>query len=119
MCFRWYFQDAPYYPWLDTFDPEMSLTAEDMDNLAKWGFNAVRLYIAWPGVNPAANTVNHTYLDIVEKIVNDLGSRGIYTILDAHQVLQPHSWCCGISVSRSGVELARMPSRRHTPTRRC
>lgn len=29
--------------------------------------------------------VNETYLSVLETIVNNLGARGIYTILDAHQ----------------------------------
>lgn len=29
--------------------------------------------------------VNVTYLTVLEGIVNQLGARGIYTILDAHQ----------------------------------
>ena len=29
--------------------------------------------------------INTTYLTVLENIVNGLGQRGIYTILDAHQ----------------------------------
>jgi hypothetical protein len=76
-------KEAPYYPILDHFDAAMSLSdsengsllilllcpnpgnvmlllrSGDMDNLAAWGFTAVRLMMAWPGVFPSPNTVTH------------------------------------------------------------
>ena len=37
----------PYVPDYDTFDLDLSLTEEDMNNLVKWGFNFVRLGVIW------------------------------------------------------------------------
>lgn len=57
----------PYYPRLDTFDPELSLSKEDIEFLVENGFNVVRLYIAWPGVEPSKNQYNDTYLEVRER----------------------------------------------------
>ena len=62
----------------------MSLNKKDMDDLVDWGFNVVRLGIPWEAVETSPNVYNDTYLDEVEIIVNRLGKRGIYTILDSH-----------------------------------
>jgi hypothetical protein len=35
----------------------------------------------WPGVAPVQGQYNQTYLNVMKSIVNDLGSKGIYTIL--------------------------------------
>ena len=75
---------APFYPQLDTFDPQLSLTDKDMDDLQEWGFNVVRysyhyasdvimipcrLYVAWPAVEPQRGQYNQTYLDTLASIV--------------------------------------------------
>jgi endoglycosylceramidase len=41
---------APYIPKTDAYDPKMSFTKEDIENLTMNGFNAIRLGIMWPGV---------------------------------------------------------------------
>lgn len=41
----------------------------------------------WPGVQPERNTFNSTYLDKIEEIVDALGEKGIYSLLDMHQVI--------------------------------
>ena len=57
----------PYHPQLDSFDPEFSLSQEDIDFLVTNGFNVVRLYIVWPGVEPVKDQYNDTYLDVSER----------------------------------------------------
>ena len=61
------------------------MTDEDIDNLVKWGFNLVRLGVMWEAVEPHKGVYNLTYLDEVEKLVNKLGSKGIFTLVDGHQ----------------------------------
>lgn len=56
------YKTPPYYPILDHFDAAMSLTTEDMDNLVEWGFTAVRLFAAWPGVYPARGQVRAPFV---------------------------------------------------------
>lgn len=41
---------APYIPKTDSYDPKMSFSKEDIQNLTRYGFNAIRLGIMWPGV---------------------------------------------------------------------
>lgn len=40
----------PYIPSQDAFDPQLSLNERDIDNLADWGFNFVRLGVMWEAV---------------------------------------------------------------------
>lgn len=71
------------------------LTDADALELAGKGMNVVRLGVMWPGMMPEGpNKINTTYLDQVERVVDVLYKRGIYTILDLHQdVLSPQ--LCG------------------------
>ena len=39
----------------------------------------------WEAVETSPGVYNDTYLDEIEKIINKLGEKGIYTLLDAHQ----------------------------------
>ena len=43
----------PFLPITDHFDPCMSFSVQDMQNLKSWGLNIIRLGIMWPGVEPA------------------------------------------------------------------
>jgi endoglycosylceramidase len=87
------FKSFPYHPRNSSFDPEFSLSAEDVQFLVESGFTVVRLYVAWPGVEPRKGTYNSTYLDVVEDYVNELGKAGIYSILDCHQDLLSPKFC--------------------------
>ena len=58
------YKSYPYHPQNSSFDPEFSLAAEDIEFLAESGFTVVRLYVAWPGVEPAEGIYNSTYLDV-------------------------------------------------------
>src|SRR3990167_2706406 len=56
-------------------------------------FNVVRLGVMWPGVMPTSGTVNATYLQVMRGIVDMLGARGIYTIVDLHQDVFSRKFC--------------------------
>ena len=75
----------PYIPTTDTFDPQMSICGEDIQNMKEWGFNFVRLGVMWESVERRPQWYNHTYLEEMEKIVDALGEEGIVTLVDAHQ----------------------------------
>ncbi|WP_460308042.1 cellulase family glycosylhydrolase [Actinocorallia aurea] len=51
------------------------------------GANAVRFLISWEGVQPAANTIDHAYLDKVVAQVREFTDRGIRVLIDYHQDL--------------------------------
>ena len=55
--------------------------------LRQWGFNVVRLGAMWAGVEPSRpDHYNETYVAELVNAVELFGSRGIYVILDMHQV---------------------------------
>ena len=83
----------PYIPQRDVFDGQLSLTDAEIDDLVKWGFNFVRLGVMWEGVERAPDTYNETYLDEVEGLINRLGAKGIYTLVDAHQDVLARKIC--------------------------
>lgn len=84
---------APFIPITDHFDPQMSISDEDIANLKSWGFNFIRLGVMWPGVEPAPQQYNLTYLAEANKLINKLGAAGIYTLVDAHQDVFARRFC--------------------------
>lgn len=84
---------APFYPSLGAFDPDNSLGPQDMDFLQDSGFNVVRLYVAWQGVEPTPGVYNYTYLKVLRSIVDSLAERNVSTILDCHQDLWSPHFC--------------------------
>ncbi len=75
----------PYIPLNETFDPENSLTDDEIGDLKDWGFNFVRLGVMWEAVESEPGIYNDTYLNSIEELINKLGDQGIYTLVDAHQ----------------------------------
>jgi endoglycosylceramidase len=75
----------PYIPSNGQFDAQFSLTDKEIDQLKEWGFNFVRLGVMWEAVESAPGVYNDAYLDQIEALINKLGQRGIYTLVDAHQ----------------------------------
>jgi hypothetical protein len=41
----------------------------------------------WSGFEPSEGEINETYSDTIKEIVDGLGSRGVYSYLDMHQVV--------------------------------
>ena len=58
------YKSFPFHPRNDTFDPQLSLSNEDVTFLVENGLNVVRLYVAWPGVEPSKGQYNGTYLEV-------------------------------------------------------
>lgn len=84
----------PFLPNLTHFDPQNSLTDDDLTNLHKWGFNVVRFYTAWMGVNPtSANDVDPNYLAQLSTAVQMMENKGIYALLDCHQDVFSRYFC--------------------------
>lgn len=61
------YKSFPYYPTNGSFDAELSLTSEDIAFMIEHGFNIVRLYVAWQGVEPTKGQYNYTYLMVRER----------------------------------------------------
>lgn len=84
----------PYIPTTNsTFDPQYSLNDDDIENMVKWGFNFVRLGVMWEAVEREPGVYDQDYLNKVETLINKLGNRGIYTLVDAHQDVFARSIC--------------------------
>jgi endoglycosylceramidase len=60
------------------------MAPSDISDLKRWGMNLVRLGVMWEAVETAPGVYNQTYLDEIEKLINQLGDKGIYTMVDAH-----------------------------------
>jgi endoglycosylceramidase len=84
--------------------------ANDFQLLLGRGFNAVRLGVMWPGVEPQRGQYNDTYLGIIVKMINDLGAAGIYTIIDFHQDLWSEHFC-GEGIPSWAVETRGAPGK--------
>lgn len=84
----------PFLPNLTHFDPQNSLTDDDLANLQKWGFNVIRFYTAWVGVNPKSeNEVDQDYLSQLSTAVQMMENKGIYALLDCHQDVLSRYFC--------------------------
>ncbi|CAF0742966.1 unnamed protein product [Adineta ricciae] len=84
----------PFLPNLTHFDPQKSLTEDDLTNLHQWGFNVVRFYTAWMGVNPTSEAeINQQYLSQLSKSVQMMEDKGIYALLDCHQDVLSRYFC--------------------------
>lgn len=84
----------PFLPNLTDFDPQNSLTPDDLANLNQWGFNVIRFYAAWMGVYPHSSTeVNYEYLAQLSKTVSMMEDHDIYSLLDCHQDIFSRFFC--------------------------
>ena len=84
---------APFIPSNGEFTPDTSLDAEDIADLQSWGMNLVRLGVMWEAVESSPGVYNDAYLDEVEDLINRLGEKGIYTLVDAHQDVLARIMC--------------------------
>ena len=64
LCGPQVYKSPPFYPPNGTFDPQLSFGEQDVDFLVENGFSMVRLFVAWPGVEPKRGQYNRTYLEV-------------------------------------------------------
>jgi endoglycosylceramidase len=69
------------------------LNDKDIEDLVKWGFNLVRLGVMWEAVERQPGVYDTNYLNKVNDLINKLGARGIYTMVDAHQDVLSRKIC--------------------------
>ncbi len=58
---------------------------EDFERMRSWGFNVVRLPIAWSYVEPEEGYYDDSYLATVDTVISWCRENGLYVILDMHQ----------------------------------
>lgn len=83
----------PYIPDSQVYDSQNSLNDKDIDDLVSWGFNFVRLGVMWEAVETSPGNFNSTYIQEVDTLINKLGAKGIYTLVDAHQDVLARQIC--------------------------
>lgn len=86
-------KDDPYLPTRQSFDAIMSLTDNEIKQMAEWGVKLVRLGVLWEAVEPSKGSYDDAFLDDVEELINKLGESGIYTLIDSHQDLLSRQFC--------------------------
>lgn len=57
----------------------------DFERMASWGFNVVRLCIAWDLLEPNSGRYDWHYMDLIKQRVIWAKQHGVYTILDMHK----------------------------------
>lgn len=84
----------PFLPNLTDFDPQNSLTDFDLNNLHQWGFNVVRFYTSWMGVNPKSEKeFDQDYVSKLSTAIEMMENNGIYALLDCHQDVFSRYFC--------------------------
>ena len=58
---------------------------EDFFRMKSWGFNVVRLPIAWSYIEPREGYYDDNYLAILDRVISWCRKYGLYIILDMHQ----------------------------------
>ena len=61
--------------------------------MVNWGFNLVRLGVMWEAVERAPGVYDLNYLKKIDELINKLGKKGIYTMVDAHQDVLGRNIC--------------------------
>ncbi len=84
----------PYQPFTTTSMPATE-TASVFDNIARAGFNGVRLIVEWAAIEPTPDTYDAAYLDRVQQEVTDCASAGLWVLLDMHQDYFSGCFCPG------------------------
>lgn len=83
----------PFVPPTDHFDPATSFSQEDAALIQSMGWNLIRLGTMWPGVMPTSAAINTTYLQALTTLSSIAASRGVYSLLDAHQDTLSDAFC--------------------------
>jgi endoglycosylceramidase len=74
-----YYQDNRRYP------PVVAVEARDWDEMARHGFDVVRLLVSWSKLEPKPGRIDNRYLRRIHRAVDAARRRGIYTVIDMHQ----------------------------------
>ena len=97
------YKDKPYYPASAAFHSNLSFVQDDVDLLASFGVNVIRLGVMWPGVTPDPIGLDADYLHRIRAIIRMAADSGIYTLVDPHQD-EFHPLFCGEGVPDFFVE---------------
>lgn len=71
------------------YDYPFKYTSADLDLIASFGFNFIRLGISWKHMEPKEGTYDMAHVDQYRNFIREAGERGIYAMIEVHQV----NWC--------------------------
>ncbi|GAA4373669.1 glycoside hydrolase family 5 protein [Nocardioides caricicola] len=74
-----YFQANPELP------PTVPLTEDDFREIARVGFNSVRLIVSWSKLEPTPGAYNEEYVAEIKQAVRWAAAYDLYVVLDMHQ----------------------------------
>ena len=74
-----YFQASP------ELAPTVPLAKDDFHDIARLGFNSVRLIVSWSALEPSPGDYDTAYVARIRQAVRWAASYGLYVVLDMHQ----------------------------------
>jgi len=74
-----------YYQANPDFPPVIPLRDGDFPEMARYGFNVVRLIVSWSSLEPTRGEISRAYLQRVHAAVDAAKASGVYVVLDMHQ----------------------------------
>ena len=112
------YKSFPYHPTNKSFDPESSLNYDDIGFMVEHGFNVVRLYVAWQGVEPIRGQYNYTYLRVRTELCCcfccELLNILILTEKSVNDFIQLHLALPSVTCSKLSNETENITSFQHT-----
>ena len=78
-------QLGEYYQANPTLDPTIPLTRDDFRDIARTGFNSVRLIVSWSRLEPTPGAYDTDYVAQVREAVEWAAAYDLYVVLDMHQ----------------------------------
>ncbi len=74
-----------YYQGNANYQTVIPLGYSDFPNMARQGFDVVRLIVSWSSLEPVRDQISADYLARIHAAVDAAKANGIYTVLDMHQ----------------------------------
>jgi endoglycosylceramidase len=78
-------QLGDYYRGSPALDPTIPLTEQDFVDIARVGFDSVRLIVHWSALEPTRGAFDEAYVARIRQAVEWAKAHGIYTVVDMHQ----------------------------------
>ncbi|MEZ5004674.1 MAG: cellulase family glycosylhydrolase [Chitinophagales bacterium] len=74
-----------YYQAIDSIPSETNYDPIHIEEMAKIGFNVIRLVLSWSELEPEQGVYSSQYIDQIKTIVDKAAAHDIHVVLDMHQ----------------------------------
>jgi endoglycosylceramidase len=74
-----------YYQANPDFMPTVPVGESDFEEIARRGFNSVRLVLSWSALEPTRGAYDEAYVARIKRAVSQAAASGLYVVLDMHQ----------------------------------